>query len=124
MEMRRPTAILLHRPNARNPFTPRNGLAHTQLRQRLLGEVPVEREKFLALSRTVPENHHRAIIFLGRVVRQGVDNAFQGSVNGAARRNEKIDAQMNGAAFVGGTAPRAEKRRVVKQPRLVVSPEP
>src|ERR1700733_5125849 len=123
MEMRRPTAILLHRPNARNPFAPRNGLADMQLRQRLLGQVPVEREKFLTLSRAMPENHHWAIIFLGSVVRQGVDNAFQGSVNGAARRNKKIDPQMNGAALVGGTAPCAEKRRIVKQPRLVVSPE-
>src|SRR5277367_5892362 len=115
MEMRRPTAVLLHRPDARNPFAPRDGLTHTQLRQRLLGQVPVQREKFLALSRAMPENHHWAIIFLGSVVGQGVDNAFQGRVNGATRRNKKIDAQMNGAALVGGNAASAEKRSIVKQ---------
>src|SRR5271155_5747530 len=116
MEMRRPTAILLHRPDARNPFAARDGLAHTQLRQRLLGEVPVQGEKFLALARAMPENHHRTIVFLGSIVGQGVDDAFQGRVYSATRRNKKIDAQMNGAALVDGTAACAEKRSIVKQP--------
>ncbi len=87
-----------------NPFAPCDRLSHAQFPQRFLGQMSIQREKFLALSGTVPQNHHRAVIFLRGVVRQSVNDAFQRRVDRAAGRHEKIDAQMNRAALVGRIA--------------------
>ena len=86
--------------------------------------MSIQCEEFLALSGTMPQNHHRAVIFLRSVVRHRVDDPFQGRIDRTAGGHEKIDAQVNRATLVRRIAARTKKRKIVEQPWFVVSPDP
>ena len=124
MQMRRPATVFRHRSDAADALTLRDRLANLQLAQRFARQMPVQREKFFASSGTVAQNHNRPVIKRLRIIRERVNDSVQRRIHRTPRRNKQIDSEMNRAAFIRRIFRRAEKRRSVEQPRLVVSPDP
>src|SRR5260370_27127113 len=83
-----------------------------------------DREEFLSLSDLVPQNHQRSVVQRSRVIRKDVDNAVQRRAKRRAGLHKQIYPEMNCAALVCGIAARAEQRRSVNQPRLVIPSNP
>src|SRR5215471_11459613 len=63
-------------------------------------KMPVEREKFLRISHGVPQDHDWSVVKLPSVVGDGVNIAIDRRANIRTRRDEKVDAQVDGASFV------------------------
>src|SRR5260370_26440690 len=62
MNVWRPPPIFLCRTDACEWLGPTNTLAHFQANERVFGEMPVEREEFLAIAGFMPQDHERSVI--------------------------------------------------------------
>ena len=124
MHVRRPAAVLRRRTDARKVLSARNALANSKTAESVLCQMTVEREEFLSLSDLVPQNHQRSVVQRSRVIRKDVDNAVQRRAKRRAGLHKQIYPEMNCAALVRGIAARAEQRRSVNQPRLVIPSNP
>src|SRR5580704_4691634 len=67
------------------------------------------------------EDYYWAVVEGGGVVGDGVDDGVEGGGDGSAGFGEEVDAEMNGATFVGGIGGAGEKSRGIKGARLVVT---
>src|SRR5260370_2155541 len=121
MNVWRPPPIFLCRPDACEWSGPTNTLAHFQANERVFGEMPVEREEFLAIAGFMPQNHDRSVIQRSGIIRDDVDDAVQRRAERRAWLNKKVHAEVNSAPFVRGIASRAEQWRRVKQSRFIVT---
>ncbi len=92
MKMRRPTAVFRGCSHAGKFLTVPDVLTGFESVERLRGQMSVEREKFRAVVRFMPQNHHRAVIQRSGIVRQNVNHSVKRRPQRRARRKEKIHA--------------------------------
>src|SRR5258708_14774764 len=121
MNVWRPPPIFLCRTDACEWLGPTNTLAHFQANERIFGEMPVEREKFLAIAGFMPQDHERSVIQRSGIIRDDVDHAIHRRAERRAWLNKKVHAEVNCAPLLRRFAARAEQWRRVKQPRLIVT---
>src|SRR6267143_1929082 len=101
--------------------TPTYTLAHFYSNERIFGEMPVEREEFLAAAGFVPQNHNRSVVQRCGIVCHDVNHAIQRRAERSARPHEKVHAEMDRSPFVRGITARPKQRRSVKQPCFIVT---
>ena len=59
-----------------------------QANERILGEMPVEREEFLAVVRFMPQDDQRSVVQRSGIIRDDVDHAIQRRAERSARLNK------------------------------------
>ena len=69
------------------------------------------------------QNDDRTVILRAGIIGEREDGPVQRSIDRRARLGEQVDAEMNGAEFVGGTAAGGKGGRGVKIARLVILPD-
>src|SRR5260370_35471329 len=93
MNVWRPPPIFLCRTDACEWLGPTNTLAHFQANERGFGEMPVEREEFLAIAGFMPQDHERSVIQRSGIIRDDVDGAIQRPAERRAWRHINVQAE-------------------------------
>jgi hypothetical protein len=121
MKMRRPAAVFASVADMSEDFAAGDALAHFERRERCGGEMAVKGEEVDTRRRGVMKDDDGAVIEKRGVIRERVDGGVKRGVDGSARVDEEIEAEMNGAALgkrIGGVP---EASGGVKRASLVVT---
>src|SRR5262245_19593742 len=98
--MRRPAAILVQRTNASEHFAARKRLTWLQFAQCFAREMTIQREKFVAITGFVPQNHQWTVVEFGHVFREEIYDSFEWRTNWSARYDKQIKPQVDGSSLV------------------------
>src|SRR5262249_1670192 len=119
--MRRPSSVLFNRADGGEKLAFVHALPNRELLNAGSRKMPVEREKFLPILRGVPQDHDWSVIKRRSVVGDGVNLPLERRANIRARRDEKVDAEVDRASFVRGITAAAEQSGRVEGSRLIVT---
>src|SRR5215472_17083601 len=97
--MRRPSSVLFNRADRGENLALGHALPDRKFLDAGSREMPVEREKFLRIGHGMPQDHDWPVVQRRSVVGDGVNLASERCSNIRTRREEKVDAQVDGASF-------------------------
>src|SRR5215472_5247777 len=98
--MRRPSSVLFNRADRGENLAFGQALPNRELLYTGSRQMPVQREKFLRIGHGMPQDHDWPVVERCSVVGDGVNLTIERSANIRTRREEKVDAQVDGASFV------------------------